>query len=130
MAATPDDVRDLTGSTLTDPQIQPFVDAAACIMERAAACITRQGVTAACQDRAQAFLAAHLLTLSTVGQSGGSGVKRRETFENYTVEFVVGSYSGSGIMATPYGQAANSITGGCLQEVDKRPLQICFFGGA
>lgn len=128
MAATGDQVRAITGSTLDDAALQPFLDAAACILERIEGCTTAKGVTTSCLDQAEAWLAAHLLTLSTVGQAAGTGVKKHETFENYTVEYVVGSYSGSGIKATSYGNTANELTGGCLQEADKTPFQVCFFG--
>ena len=126
MAATGDEVRAITGSTLDDTALAPFLAAAACVLERVAACTARKGVTPGCVDLAQAWLAAHLLTLTAVGQ--GAGVKASEKFENYSVDYVVGSYSGSGVKATSYGNTANELTGGCLQEVDKAPAQICFFG--
>lgn len=126
MAATAAEVRAITGSTLDDPALAPFLAAALCILDRVAACTARKGITPSCLDMAQAWLAAHLLTLTGVGQS--VGVKKMERFENYTVEYVVGSYSGSGIKATSYGNTANELAGGCLQEVDKAPAQVCFFG--
>lgn len=126
MSATAAEVRAITGSTLDDAAIAPFLAAADCILDRVSACTTRKGVTPGCLDIAAAWLAAHLLTLSSVGQE--SGVKRRETFENYTVEYVVGSYGSAGIKATSYGNTANELAGGCLQEADKAPAQVCFFG--
>jgi hypothetical protein len=128
MPASGDTVRSITGSTLTDLELQPFLDGADCIMERVSTCTTNKGVSSSCLDLAASYLASHLLSLSTVGKD--SRTKKRETFENYTVEYAVAQVMGNGVMSTQYGQTANSILGGCLQEVDKQQANICFFGGA
>jgi hypothetical protein len=57
-----------------------------------------------------------------------TATKKKESFENYAVERIVGGFSGKGVLSTTYGQTANTLTGGCLQEQDKAPLEICFFG--
>lgn len=126
MSCCPADVKVITGSTVDDSVISVFIDAAACIMGRVSACTTARGVSAACIDQATAFLAAHLLTTSSVGVD--SAVVTKERFENWSIERAVGSYSGTGVLATPYGASANAITGGCLKEADKTPMQVCFFG--
>lgn len=126
MAATGEDVRAITGSTLTDPQLAPFLAAALCILDRVAACTTSKGVSDECLDMAQGWLAAHLLGTTAVGKN--IAVAKSERFENYSVERVVGGFSGKGVQSTPYGQTANALTGGCLAEADKSPMQVCFFG--
>lgn len=123
---TPSDVRAINGSTLSDPEIQPFVDAAICIMENIQPCLTSKGVTAACADIAAAWLGAHLMVMSNVGKR--TAVIKKERFESYSVERVVGGFSGKGVQNTTYGQTANTLTAGCLQEQDKAPAVICFFG--
>lgn len=125
---TPEQVRAINGSTLDDAAIQPFIDAAVCVLEQVEPCMVGKGISESCQTQAAAWLAAHLMGSSAVGQT--SGVKQSETFENYTVTWARSQVQGDGIKSTPYGQAANSISGGCLQEVDKRTLQITFYGGA
>ena len=125
---TPADVRLITGSELPDEVIQVFIDAADCIMERIEPCTTGKAITPDCIDKATTFLAAHLLTSSSVGTQ--SAVKTKERFEQYSVEWAVGTFSGAGTQGTPYGQSANAILGGCLIDVDKSPSGIGFFGGA
>lgn len=125
---TPAEVRAITGSTLTDEQMQPFIDAASCIIDQVEACTIGKGISDDCLKQAETFLSAHLLSLSPLGQK--TGTKKRETFENYTVEYAIGSYTSDGVLSTSYGQAANALTGGCLQEADKRTAYIGFFGGA
>lgn len=126
MACTAADVKAITGSTLDDAALQPFLDAAECILDQVATCTTAKGVTAACLDQACAWLASHLLVMSSLGQD--SAVVAKERFENYTVERVVGGFTGKGVLQTTYGQTANALSGGCLQEADKAPMQVCFFG--
>jgi len=123
---TPAAVREISGSTLDDAQLQPFCDAAMCIVDSVAACTTAKGITQDCLDGAAAWLAAHLLSGTSLGAD--SAVVNKERFENYAVERIVGGYTGSGVLGTTYGQTANALTGGCLQQVDKAPASIAFFG--
>ena len=126
--ATPDQVRTINGSTLADDMIQPFIDAAVCILNQVEACMVGKKLIDACQTMASAFLAAHLMAISPIGQS--TNIKQEEKFENYSVKLAVGSYDATGVLSTPYGATANSMSGGCLQEVDKRRAFVGFFGGA
>ena len=126
IATTPADVKAINGSTLDDVVIQPFIDAADCILQTVSGCTSDKGITSACLDIARAWLAAHLMGMSSIGND--TLAKKKESFENYTVERVVGGFSGKGILSTPYGQTANSLTGGCLQEADKGQAKVCFFG--
>lgn len=126
ITVTPDDVRAITGSTKTDAEIQPFIDAAVCAMNNVSECLTSKGITEDCQNSAAAFLASHFFVSSGVGQ--GSATVKRKTFEGYTIEYIIGQYSGSGIQGTSYGQTANTLTAGCLIQLDQQPSQVCFFG--
>lgn len=123
---TAQDVRDITGSDLVDSVIQPFMDAACCILNRVDSCLESKGVSAECVNQAGVWLSAHLLSLSPLGKA--QKIKKKETFENYSVEYAISSFSGQGISLTTYGQTANTITGGCLVEADKQQANICFFG--
>lgn len=126
MAATESDVKAINGSTLTDPEIAPFLSAAVCVIENVDKCLTAKGVTDACKDKATAWLAAHMMAMTAV--AAGTNVNKRETFENYTVERAISNFSGSGVVSTTYGQTANMLTAGCLKDADKAPAQVLFFG--
>ena len=126
---TPEQVRAINGSTLLDEQIQPFIDAAVCILSQVEACMLGKGLSDECITQACAFLAAHIMGLSGVG-GVDTLTKKSVKFENYSVEYAIGSYEASGVLSTPYGSTANAMTGGCLQEVDKRNAGMFFAGGA
>lgn len=125
MAATPDQVRDITGSTLLDAAIQPFITAAGCFMTQITECIA--SMTDECKDQAEAFLAAHLLTTSSVGK-GSATVAKESLRGKYSVTYLTASVTGQGILATNFGQAANAMTGGCLAQLDKNPVDILSIG--
>lgn len=125
---TPAQVKAINGSTLDDAAIQPFIDAAICILTQVEACMIGKSISDDCQTQASTFLAAHILGLTPMGQS--TNLKKSEKFENYSVDLAVGSYDSTGVLATTYGSTANALSGGCLQEVDKRVSGIFFAGGA
>ena len=125
---TPEQVKAINGSTLEDSAIQPFIDAAVCIMTQVEACMIGKGISDSCQTQAAAWLAAHLM--ASAGIDNKSRVKSEEKFEGYSVKWAQSQVSGQGIMGTTYGMTANSMSGGCLQETDKRNFQTFGFGGA
>lgn len=124
-AATPTEVRDITGSTLADAAIQPFLDAAACAVGQVEDCAV--GVSDTCKTMAESYLAAHLLTTSTVGQSSAT-VKKESLRGKYSVEYLSGNATGQGVLGTTYGQTANMLLAGCLAELDKSPARIWSIG--
>lgn len=126
VSVTPADIRAVNGSAAEDAVIQPFADAAICIMGNIEICLTSKSVTDSCADIAGAWLGAHLMAMSNVGSDTVN--KKSEKFENYSVEKLIGVYSGRGVLQTTYGQTANQLTAGCLQQQDKAPAGICFFG--
>ena len=119
-------VKEITGLTIDDSSIDPFINAANALINK---------VAAKCPDlsdedleNAETWLAAHLLVLSPVGKKAAQ--VKSERFENWQKSFKTGDDSGSGIMSTSYGQMANTFTCGCLVELDKRRPSIDFAGGA
>jgi len=128
MGATTDAtaVKAVTGSTLDDAVFAPFVAASICIVDNLESCTTAKGISDDCINSAATWLAAHLFTSSGIGAS--SAVVTEERFEGWSVKRAVGSFSGKGIMGSPYGQAANTLLAGCLEEADKAPATIGFFG--
>lgn len=111
-----------SGTTLTDPQIQAAIDAATCVIDQiAAGCGAHLSIE--CLLQAETYLAAHYcavtentLSLSSEkdGCCGGSAV--------YGFQF------GPGVMGTPFGQMANTLTGGCLLAHDLPPARIFSIG--
>lgn len=126
---TPDQVREINGSTLDDASINPFIEAASCLVDRVVASGCADSLSSTCLSSAEAFLTCHIMSGSSVGESGGGGIKTQEKFENYSVEFQR-STTGDGVLGTSYGITANSLLNGCLVEVDKRNVNIFFLGGA
>lgn len=121
MAITPAAVRGITGSALADGDIQPFIDAAGCIISQVVGCMTSTAL--ACKDQAEAYLAAHLLTTSPVGDASKQ-VRREELDGKYSVEYLTPFNMGDGVMSSQYGQTANMLTGGCLAQLDKTPVSF------
>lgn len=124
--ATADQVRAVTGSTLDDSLITPFITAASCVMARVMPCMTSNGVNDDHLTQVQIFLAAHLLTSSNVGKQ--SRTAKTEKFENYSITWATATATGAGIMSSNYGETANEMSGGCLANAGKTPASICFFG--
>lgn len=109
-------------TTLTDPQIQAAIDAATCLVDHlAAGC--GEDLSDACLLQVETYLAAHFaaVTENTLSLSsekdpccGGSAT--------YGFKF------GLGVMGTPFGQMANTLSGGCLAEFDKQPVNLFSIG--
>ena len=87
-----------------------------------------KGIPDSCQTSVAAWLACHLMAAS--GIEDKSRVKSKEKFEGYSVEWAQAQVTGQGILSSTYGMTANAMSGGCLQETDKRQFQIFGFGGA
>ncbi len=124
--ATPDDVKAITGSTLADPSIAPFLAAASCVLlqvvDDCAANIPDD-----CKTQAEAFLASHLLISSEVGTDSRT-IKKESLRGKYSTEYSTAGASGTGVLSTTYGQTANMMLGGCLAELDKQPINILSIG--
>ena len=108
--------------------MQIFIDAAVCVVTQVELCMSGKSISDSCITSAITFLAAHMMSQSAVGTD--SAIVKSERIENITVQYVTGNYSSSGVLSTPYGNNANALTGGCLQEVDKREAGFWFAGGS
>ena len=113
----------LPSSSLLDcPQIQAAIDAANCVVDRAVLGCAGH-LSDSCLTMMEVYLSAHLAavsenTLSISQESdpcGGGKV-------TYGFKF------GEGIKGTPFGQTANFISGGCLAEFDKQPVDLFSIG--
>jgi len=110
-----------TGTTLTDAQIQAAIDAATVVTDRIAA-----GCGSDLSDaellQVETYLSAHFAavtenTLTIKSESGTCG-----SSATYGFTF------GEGYRGTPFGQMANTLSGGCLAEADARPAQLFSIG--
>ena len=111
-----------TGTQLTDLQIQASIDAATCAVDQiASSCASH--LTDACLLQVEVYLSAHYAastenTLSLSSETDSCSGDRM----SYGFKF------GAGVMGTPYGQTANMLSGGCLAEMDKRPVDLIAIG--
>jgi len=125
MTATASDVKDITGSTLDDAVIEPFISAANCILLRIDEVIV--DMATGCRDHLEAYLAAHLLTISNVG--GSSALVAKESLRGkYSVEYLMPKGTGTGVLGTPHGQTANAMSGGYLAGLDNTPISFNSIG--
>ena len=76
-------------------------------------------LTDAVLEQVEIFFAAHLA-------SAVDAPIKRQKFENAEKEFAFGEL-GSGVMSTPFGQTANALSGGCLENSYKQEAKVEFF---
>lgn len=111
-----------SSTTLTTAQIQAAIDAATCVVDQiAAGCGSR--LSDACLLQVETFLAAHYcaVTENTLSlQSEKDGCCGGEA--------VYGFKFGDGVMGTPFGQMANTLSGGCLLTQDKPMARLFSIG--
>lgn len=125
MTCTPAEVKAITGSTLDDSAITPFINAADCMIEDIADCIS--GKSDACQTQICIYLSAHLLVSSPVGKA--SQEIKSEALENvYKRTYNTSNVVGEGITATNFGKTANMLSDGCLGELHKSPANLFSIG--
>lgn len=109
---------------LVDTQIQAAIDAATCIVDRIADSYCGESLSAACLLQIETYLAAHFcaVTENTLSLSAESSDGCCTTSVKYGFKF------GDGILGTPFGIMANTLSSGCLQEFDKSPANIFSIG--
>lgn len=111
-----------TGTTLAGPQIDAGILAANCVVDQlAAGC--GASLTPECLKQVELYLSAHYaaatentLTLQSEKDACGGG------------SAVYGFKFGEGVKGTPFGQMANTLSGGCLAEFDKQPANLFSIG--
>lgn len=126
MAIVPDDVRDILPGDIvfTDDQIQAAIDASQCLLDQFSASFCGETFSAACLDQIHLYLAAHFLCVTnpalTITSETSDGCCKASAKYGWQLD--------NGIMGTPFGQMANTLSGGCLQEYDKQPANIFAIG--
>ena len=124
--ATAQGIRDITGTTLADAALSPFITASDCIIQQVQSCALSKGITQACIDVASNWVASHLLSVSGIDDQ--SRVMKMEKFEGYSVSWAMSEVKGQNLMSTTFGQAANAMLGGCLDNVGRRTAAVGFAG--
>ena len=109
-------------TTLTDPQTQAAIDAATCMVDQVAAGCGSD-LSDACLLQIETYLAAHFAA-ATENTLSLSSEKDACTGSTATYGFTFGE----GVKGTPFGQMANTLSGGCLAEFDKQPASLFSIG--
>jgi hypothetical protein len=109
-------------TALTDAQIDAAIAAATCLADQIAAGCGEE-LSADCLKQVEIYLSAHYaaatentLTLKSEKDPCGGGSA------TYGFQF------GEGVKGTPFGQMANTLSGGCLAEYDKQPVNLFSLG--
>lgn len=118
------EVKDLIPNTsLTD--LNSFITTASLLVDRLAASDCGSDLSADELSEIEKYLAAHFAS----GSDRTLNLKS-EKFENASNTYNLGTAeSMSGIMSSSFGQTANTISGGCLEELDKRQPTLLAAGG-
>lgn len=107
---------------LTDPQIQAAIDAAKCVVDQAAASCASH-LSDECLTQIHIYLSAHFAAVTENTLSVSS-----ETDPCCGGRATYGFKFGEGVKGTPFGQMANTMSGGCLAEFDKQPTNLFSIG--
>ncbi len=104
--------------------VDAAIAAAMCVINRAETnCAS--GLTDECLTLAATYLAAHFAAVTENTLSVSS-----ETDPCCDAKVTYGFKFGKGVEGTPFGQMANTITGGCLVEMDKKPMRMYAIGAS
>lgn len=116
------DVREILPSftQLTDPQINAAINAATCVVDRIE---EPSGLTESCLMQVEIYLSAHFAAVSENTLTLSS---EKDACSGSSVTY--GFKFGEGIKGTPFGQMANTLSGGYLAELDKQPASFFAIG--
>ncbi|MCK5641218.1 MAG: hypothetical protein KAJ19_10485 [Gammaproteobacteria bacterium] len=117
--ATAQNVKDIKpDTTFSDSVIlDSFIAAATLVVDR---------VAAACSDLSDGTLTQIEIWYSAHLISVHDGVLVKEKFEGAENTYQRGGTGGTGVMSTQYGQMANTLSSGCLEDEDRRTPAIAF----
>jgi len=122
--ATLDQVKAIlpTSTTLTDAQINAAIDAAKCLVDQIAVGCS-SNLTDDCLTQVHIYLSAHFAA-NTENTLSLSSEKDGCADSSVTYGFVFKE----GVLGTMFGQSANMLSGGCLHEMDKQPVNLFSIG--
>jgi len=117
---TPTEVKQIIDTTLTDPQIQIWIDVANVIVTANVTC----GLSDAVMEEIERQLSAHFISLVPDSGATGSAVKS-EKLGDASVTYNVSSFDGDKLDSTIYGQTAKMLdTCGGLSNMGKKAISI------
>lgn len=117
------DVRNLLpNSNLTDEQIQFAIDSATLMVDQiASGCASNLSEDQLA--KIELYLTAHLCTPMDQSLS-----LAEEKFEGSMVKYSSHRFAGTGILSTTYGTMANTLSNGCLTNLDRRKAKLYAVG--
>lgn len=107
---------------LEDDQVQAAIDAATCVVDQAEAGCSSH-LTTECLKQVEIYLSAHFAAATEFTLSLSS---EKDTCTGASVKY--GFEFGEGVKGSPFGQMANMLSGGCLAEQDKQPVNLFVIG--
>ena len=122
--ATESDVRKIlpASTQLTSDQINMAIISANCVVDQiAAGCASH--LSEACLTQIEIYLSAHYCAATE-----NSLTLKSEKDGCSDSSVVYGFQFGEGVKGTPFGQMANTMSGGCLAEMDKQPVRFLSIG--
>ena len=113
-----------TATLLTDNQINAAIDAATCMVDNLVLTSCGEGLSDACLLQIETYLSAHFaaVTENTLTLKSESSEGCCDASATYGFKF------GDGVKGTPFGIMANTLSGGCLAEFDKQPVNLFSIG--
>lgn len=117
---TPDEVKEIVDTSLSDPVIETWIDSANTIVNSKADCI---GGDESVLTQVELFLSAHFVALLNPQMSGQVKRTKIDVFET---EFSQTGLSEELMNRTPYGVTANMLSGGCLISTTKAKSTVDF----
>lgn len=111
-----------TATTLTDEQIQAAIDAATCVVDKLALSCT-ESYSDECLKQIELYLSAHFAAATEFTLS-----LKSEKDPCCGGQVTYGFEMGKGILGSPFGQMANTLSCGCLAEFDKQPVGFYSIG--
>ena len=122
---TEPEVRDIIPSVSASLDLTPFITAASLNIDKVAASDCGSELTDAELKEAERWLAAHYTAVSSPDLAVQS-----EQFEGERNVYSRGRRNNDGVKSTQYGVMANTLTCGCLVEIDMRVPTLIASGGA
>lgn len=121
---TPTEVKEIVSTTLDDSVVQVWINGAHTIVNDNADCI---GAEESVLKQVELFLSAHFVAMLDPELRGFVTKEKLDVFETSYSNPVKLSET---IDNTPYGTAANMLSGGCLVSSSKRVCKILALGGS
>ena len=106
--------------SLSDPQIKAAITPASCVVDRLA---DGSDLSVDCLTQVEIYLTAHFCAVTDISLSVSF-----EMEPHMNTSMTRGWKFGEGLMGTPFGQMANTISGGALVDMDRQPVSLFALG--